>query len=466
MFNTLKRNPEGNPAVSYGDGLRVGLIAACPFPASHGTPGGIREKAEAMARLGCDVHVITYPCNQEIAVEGVTIHRVPRIGPVGQIVVGPTWFRPIWDLLLALKAISIVRKEGLHLLHGMNYEGVLAGAIAKWVTGCPLVYGAVNTMSDELPSYKFMPAPIARVLAWVLDGLAPGLADHAVCYTREICRFLEDQGMPRERIDIVRLGIDVNMFAQAEPDGVRTRLGLNGEPVIAYAGVLNEFQRIDYLLGGMKTVLEREPHAKLVFVQTVRDLRHQRQVADMAREMRIADNVMFPPVIPFEALPSYLAASDLTCIPRPDCPGVPVKIINFMAAGKPIVVCEGSAKGLRDGEEALVTPDHDPQALGEAMLRVIRDKALARRIGDAAQRKAYAEYDRMAAGRHLIDIYRHVLRVAAAPATAAVKHPYGMPAAPTRKPGIDPACVPALIGRPPIQAGGAPDTEPPRTGSA
>ena len=36
------------------------MLAACPFPANHGTPGSIREMAEAVAQRGHEVHVVTY----------------------------------------------------------------------------------------------------------------------------------------------------------------------------------------------------------------------------------------------------------------------------------------------------------------------------------------------------------------------------------------------------------------------
>ena len=36
------------------------MLAACPFPANHGTPGSIRELAEATADRGHEVHVVTY----------------------------------------------------------------------------------------------------------------------------------------------------------------------------------------------------------------------------------------------------------------------------------------------------------------------------------------------------------------------------------------------------------------------
>ncbi len=396
---------------SASDGpLSIGLIAACPFPASHGTPGAIREKAEALAELGHDVHVITYASCQPQPVRGVKIHRIPAVGPIDRIVVGPSKAKMYWDLLLTWKTIQVVRKEKIDILHGINYEGALVGCIAKWVTRRPLVYGAINTMIDELPSYKFIwPPRLARILAKTLDWVVPRLADRVVAYTPTIRDFLTSVGIPADRIDLVRLGIDVSVFDGVSPGNARKKMNLDSEPLITYTGVLNKFQRIDYLLRAMRVVVMEIPRAKLAFVRTLDDEPQRKSVEEMARKEGVADAVVFPDVIRIGDLPAYIAAADTTAVPRPDCPGVPVKLLNFMAAGKPVVVTEGSSQGLRDGEEVLVTEDHNAEAMGKALVRILQDKVLAERLGRGAQRAAYARYDRKSTTADLVAVYRRVL---------------------------------------------------------
>jgi 1,2-diacylglycerol 3-alpha-glucosyltransferase len=397
--------------------MRVGIIAACPFPANHGTPGGIREHAEALAELGHEVHVITYASHQPGSVRGVTLHRIPAVGPVHKIVVGPTAAKILWDFLLTLKTISVVRTRKIDILHGVNYEGALVGLLARWVTGRPLVYGAINTMSDELPTYNFIrPAVLARFIARVLDRNVPRLADHVVCCTPVIRDLLQGLGVPPERLTVVKLGIDLSLFANADPGDARARMGVGDEPLVVYTGVLNRFQRIDYLLQAMRVVLGRMPTAKLAFVRTLGSESQQREVERMARAERVADAVLFPDVIRLGDLPAYIAAADTTAIPRPDCPGVPVKLLNFMAVGKPAVVTKGSSQGLRHEEEALVTENHDPEGMGKALLRILADRGLADRIGRRAREVAYEQYDRMATTAELVAMYERVLTLNGRPA--------------------------------------------------
>ena len=426
--------------------MRVGIIAACPFPASHGTPGGIREHAEALAELGHDVHVITYASHQPGTVRGVTIHRIAPIGPVNNIVVGPTLAKILWDFMLVFKVIAVVFRYRLDLLHGVNYEGAIAGWLARLVTWRPLVYGAVNTMSDELHTYKFIwPPQLAKWLAKVLDLTVPRMANHVTCCTPAIRDALLRLGVPRERISVIKLGIDLSMFAEARSDGVRKRIGLNGEPMIMYTGVLNRFQRIDYLMQAFRLVLEKVPAARLVFVRTLDDEPQRREIEEMAIAEGVNHAVLFPPVITFEQLPAYLAAADTSAVPRPDCPGVPVKLINFMAVGKPVVVTAGASQGLCHEIEAMVSEDHNPEDMADALIRVLTDRELAERVGRQARKVAYAEYDRIATTRELVRQYE-ALVPQATPAVVAEPVAVGAEAETVR------AEVPDVLASPPAVA--------------
>jgi glycosyltransferase involved in cell wall biosynthesis len=59
-----------------------------------------------------------------------------------------------------------------------------------------------------------------------------------------------------------------------------------------------------------------------------------------------------------------------------------------MAAAKPIVLFEGSAKGLQHLQQAIVVPDHDWQALGQGIITLLQDRSLAQALGLRARQWA------------------------------------------------------------------------------
>ena len=189
---------------------RVCMLAACPFPANHGTPGSIREMAESLAKLEHEVHIVTYHFGEAIDVDGPSLHRISPLTRESKVVVGPTIRRPLYDLQLVFKAIEITRRYGVDVVHAHGYEAALAAWLCRLVTGVPFVYSAHNTMSDELPSYDFIrPAFVAKGFAKLLDWFVPRLAARCLPHSENIKDFLVEGGLAGRTDDVVNFGIEI-----------------------------------------------------------------------------------------------------------------------------------------------------------------------------------------------------------------------------------------------------------------
>jgi glycosyltransferase involved in cell wall biosynthesis len=102
---------------------------------------------------------------------------------------------------------------------------------------------------------------------------------------------------------------------------------------------------------------------------------------ELAKSLGISQNVIFVSPHELDELRDYLAMASVTVVPRPECPGHPIKLMNYMMAAKPTVCFAGAAKGVRHLYDAFIVPDHDWEKMGEAIVTVLRDPALAKRLG-------------------------------------------------------------------------------------
>src|SRR4051794_1434708 len=102
--------------------LKICMLAACPFPANHGTPGSIREMAEGICAEGHEVHIVTYHIGEPIVVHGPRVHRITPWTNEAKVVVGPTCRRPLYDLQMVFKTLQVIRAHRPHLLHAHGYE--------------------------------------------------------------------------------------------------------------------------------------------------------------------------------------------------------------------------------------------------------------------------------------------------------------------------------------------------------
>jgi glycosyltransferase involved in cell wall biosynthesis len=358
----------------------IAMVAACPFPANHGTPAAIREMSEELARRGHSVRVVTYPLSHDIPVTGVGIDRVAHVGSNREISVGPSYQRLGFDALMVFKLIKVIRKHNIEVIHAHNYEGALIGGFVGKLTGVPVIYNAINTMIGELASFNFIrPRSLAIRLAKILDYVVPRLADSIIADTEELRSFLIDQGIDPEKVVTIHSGVRPEMFEGGDGARVRNRFATDGGPLIVYTGTFDEFQGVDYLMEAFKIVHERKPNASLLLVGSTINPSHQAKYEKMATTLGFASRFAITSCT-LDELRDFLAAADIAVVPRPDSAGIPTKLLNYMAAGDAIVSFKQSATILQHLETAFLVDSATAGDFGKGILAVLDDPALARQL--------------------------------------------------------------------------------------
>ncbi|MEP2602559.1 MAG: glycosyltransferase family 4 protein, partial [Paraglaciecola sp.] len=251
---------------------KVVMVAACPFPANHGSPASIREMSEALVDLGHEVHILTYPIKEDIPVNGPKIHRVwfPFLNKK-KVTVGPALEKFVYDPLMILKLIWLIWKYKIDVIHAHNYEGALIGWFAKVVTRRPMLYNAVNNMVDELVTYDFIwSKKFALRLARLLDKTIPFTGDFVTSVSDSLKTYLVDIGVKEDKVQVLPAGVNAKMFAPQEILAVREKYGYTAEDkIVIYTGSLDAFQRIDYLLQATSLIKDSVSNLKLILAANI-----------------------------------------------------------------------------------------------------------------------------------------------------------------------------------------------------
>jgi glycosyltransferase involved in cell wall biosynthesis len=385
--------------------LRIAMVAACPFPSLRGSQVLIRELAQALAAHGHEVHLVTYPCGESVApVDGIRVHRV-RPAWLSGAPVGLGWRKLILDIFLAWTLYSVVRRYGIQVIHAHNYEGPLISYLVRLLTGVPVVYHAHNALCDELPHY-FSPGWQRRVARWVgqwLDHQVPRRADFSIALTPELEKFLRTCGVGASRLAVVAPG---SLPIMPPDSGKGGRDPFAGRFVVMYSGNLDPYQDLEVLCSGFEAVRHNVDNAVLAIVT------HQSnwgEFADASLYQLVQEGAAQVIVAPaFSVVKRLLARADVLVCPRSSWSGFPIKLNNYMASGRAVVVAEGSARGIIDGETGLVFQNRDAENLGLAISRLAADSALRHRLGQNARAAAGRMYSWRRAVSQIDQIYAHV----------------------------------------------------------
>jgi 1,2-diacylglycerol 3-alpha-glucosyltransferase len=389
---------------------RIAMVAACPFPSARGSQVLIRELAQALAERGHEVHVVTYPFAESLVpIHGIFLHRVafPGLtrwrGKLG-------WRKLLLDLALTVTLYRVVRGQRIEIIHAHNYEGPLVGFLVRWLTGVPVVYHSHNALSDEL-GYYFRPGIRRAAARWaggLLDRSIPPRADFSIALTPELGRFLRACGVAASRLAVVPPG-----GPPVVPSDATRRDWFGDRFVVMYSGNLDPYQDLPVLFGAFAEFSASNEAALLVIV--THDPNWSANLDERLRSLLREDRARVIVASAFAVVRRLLAHADILVCPRSSWSGFPIKLINYMAAGRAVIAAEGSAKTIRDGQTGLTFPNGDAAALTAALKRLFRDVAVRRQLGESARATVTRLYSWQRAACQIEQIYAQVAGPACVP---------------------------------------------------
>ncbi len=239
----------------------------------------------------------------------------------------------------------------------------------------------------------------------LLQRAAYAFANRVVANSRAAAARLRRERVPAARIALVANGLDAQIFHPAPPRPVRRR--------VAVVANLRPEKGHDVLVDAAALVLRRVPDARFDVVGTGPEFARVRARAEAAG---VAGAFTFFGYQ--DDVAGRLRTADVFALPSRS-EAMPNAVLEAMSTALPVVASavDGLLELVDDNQTGLLVPPGDPAALANALVRVMSDRALADRLGQAARRAITARhtFDRMVLGFERIygdELARHGLPVA------------------------------------------------------
>lgn len=240
---------------------------------------------------------------------------------------------------------------------------------------------------------------------WLDRKLAPRTA-RLVGNSQSVADFYRDLGLPAARLAVIRNGIDLPETAPDARKAVRCELGLPPTAhVVGFVGRLARQKRIMDLIWAFELIRVMEGEAHFVIVG---DGPERTALEHFTRSLEIAPRVRF--LGHREDAQRLLPAFDLFWLAS-DFEGLSNGIMEAMAAGLPVVASDilPNRELVVPGETGYLAPVGDRVAFAQLGQRLLLDRPLARKLGEAGRQRMAAEFsvDRMV--QSYTRLYREVL---------------------------------------------------------
>ena len=388
------------------------MIAPTSFFSDYGGHIRILEETLALQSEGNAITIVTYYKGRDLP--ELDIRRTAPLPYRTDYEVGSSRHKIAFDLYLAIKAWQVAWRDRPDLIHAHMHEGALIGGLISRLLRIPMVFDFQGSLTGEMIDHQFLQAGglIHRLVRRVERFI--NHMPHAILTSSAQARegLLQEFAVPPERVhplpDCVDLArFDPQRYTAVEKATLRHQLDIPPDrPIVAYLGLLTDYQGIPDLLHAARTLKQAGEHIHFL-IMGFPNLSRYRQ---MAVDLDVADMVSLPGKIPYDQAPLYLSLGDVAVSAKVSATEGSGKLLNYMALGLPVVAYDTAVHREYLGDHGHFVPPHDATALAWALADLLHDPPRAALLGRALRQRVSEQFSWAQAARHIDTLYGQLIR--------------------------------------------------------
>jgi glycosyltransferase involved in cell wall biosynthesis len=315
---------------------------------------------------------------------------------------------PAADARAFLELLAILRRGRFDIVHTHTPKPNIMGRVAARLVGVPCVVNSVHgfyALPDDPPA--------KRIPVLALERMAARFSDLELYDSQEDLAWARRIGLVKaSKSFFLGNGVDLRRFDPSAVSadrlaGLRRDLGIpENAMVVGAVGRLVAEKGYRELFAAASEVRRAVPHVRFVVLGSPD--REKADAITSAEIERARKDVVFTGWV--DDVRDLLALMDIFVLPSWR-EGQPVSAIEASAMGKALILTNirGCREVARDGVEGLLIPPRNSERLAEAIVRLVRDRALRNRFGEAARRRAVTQFDEEKIVGKLLELYGKLL---------------------------------------------------------
>lgn len=347
----------------------------------------VRRETRALMEAGYQMRVIAptskgQPWHEVL--DGVRVYRFPAPLP-GNGLLGYFWEYGYSMVATFALSLLVLFREGFDVIHAANPPDTLIfiAAIYK-LMGKRFVYDH-HDLAPEMYYARFDGKGNRFVYQTLvlLERLSCRLADHVIATNLSYKAMeMERGGVSEHRITVVRNGPELDRVRNLEPD---PELRKKARTIIGYGGVMGYQDGVDYLLRALRHLIDDLGRTDFYCVLMGGRGDAQASLKQLTAELGLEEYVWFTGWVSDQDWARYLSTTDICVDPDPSNPftdrSTMIKMMEYMAAGKPIVAFDLPEHRFTAQEAAVYVRPNDELEMARAMAQLMDDPARREAMG-------------------------------------------------------------------------------------
>ena len=313
---------------------------------------------------------------------------------------------PVKDLITIFSLSRFLKKNPYHIIHTHNSKAGFIGRLAGKLSKTPIIVHTVHGFAfhDQEPKWK-------QWLILNLERLASRWCDIMIFISQPLIDWaLRERVVTRkEKIIKIYSGIELKKFQPAtdkERSRLRARRGFkDDEAVVGMVSKLWEGKGHILLIQAFETLLIRFPNVKLVIVG---EGYLKGELKNVVSTKGLDNKVLFTGFQ--EDVREILTCVDIAVLPS-YFEGMGRVLLEAMAMEKPVVGTRvgGIPDLIEDGVNGFLVEPGNVMELAEAILKILNEKKIAKRLGFNGRRKIQSRYSAVCMVQAIEAVYHRLL---------------------------------------------------------
>ena len=332
----------------------------------------------------------------EVGFACVKPDRFPETRQSQETLLYKTPMRGRFDLGCARRLAQLIRAEDYALVHAHTPRSVLVGGLAAKWAGVPLIYH-VHSPTGNDSTRRLQNWVNAKLEHWSIRNAA-----QLIAVSPSLKQLMEQQGFAPERVTYVPNGVPAIDAPQRQRPAQSWTLGI--------AALFRPRKGIEVLLEALAALRSRNIDVTLRSVGPFETPEYEREVMALVDKLGIGDAIEWTGFT--QDIAAELRQMDLFVLPSLFGEGLPMVVLEAMAAGLPVVAShvEGVPEAIRHREEGLLVEPSSVSQLALAIEEIVASDELDYELLSNNARQRYADHfsDRSMA-ENLAKVYRKIL---------------------------------------------------------
>lgn len=290
---------------------------------------------------------------------------------------------PWRDFLTLVELYRLIKRGNYDIVHTHSSKAGILGRLAARLAGTKIIVHTIH----GLPFHEYQSRGVNYFyILW--ERFAALFTDKIITVAEAMTsKALDAKLAPEGKFITIYSGMELNKFLEPEVGAVDKRKQIGIEPDVTVVG---KVARLFYLKGH-KYLLEAAaevtgvcPGVKFLLVG---DGILKEKLEKQAQGLGIREKVIFTGLVPREEIPPLLAIMDIV-VHTSLREGLARVLPQALAGGKPVISfdIDGASEVVKEGETGHLVPAEDAKMLAEAIIDLVRDKAKARKMGEAGRK--------------------------------------------------------------------------------